>query len=266
MEKRRFMIFESEEFNVPKIYISPAAHEIDHPCTYSASCGENIHANLYADELTPYLTACGFEWKRASKENRGQKIRLSVVESNEWGADLHYTIHTNASNGTVMGSRPMVWPAGKGREWAETILRYRRQIYPYPCAVHERTDLYELNSTIAVAVYEELVFHDNLTDVTWLHQHFRQLAAYTVRAFCEIFDRTFVDPYAEREIGDVNGDGKVDTSDARIVLEAAVGKTVLNDAQRMAADVNGDGKADTTDARLILQEAVERIDKLPTEQ
>lgn len=243
---------------MPKIYISPAAHETDHPCAYSSRCGENIHTNLYADELIPYLRACGFEWKRADRENRGQKIRLSVEESNAWGADLHYTVHTNAANGQVQGSRPMVWPSGKGREWAEVILKYRREIYPYPCVVRERTDLYELNSTRAVAIYEELVFHDNPDDATWLHGHLRELAARTVRAFCEIFGLTFVDPYAKRELGDVNGDGRVDTADARLVLQAAVEKIELSEAEAAAADVNGDDRVDTTDARLILQGAVGR--------
>ena len=236
-----------------KIYLSPAAHETDHPCAYSKACGENVHTNLYIDELIPYLDACGFEWKRASKENRGQKIRKSVAESNRWGADLHYTVHTNAANGKAQGSRPMVWPTGKGRQWAEIILKHRREIYPYPCSVRERTDLYELNSTKAVTVYEELVFHDNTEDAAWLHMHMRELAAQTARAFCEIFGVVFIDPYAIP--GDVNGDGQVDTTDARLVLQAAIGKVKL-DKQQTAADINGDGKIDTSDAREILQKAV----------
>lgn len=56
--------------------------------------------------------------------------------------------------------------------------------------------------------------------------------------------------------GDVNGDGVVDTTDARIILQAAVGKLSLTDAQKVLADINGDGVIDTTDARLILQTAV----------
>ena len=238
-----------------KIYLSPAAHATDNPCSYAKDCGENIHANLYMDELIPYLDACGFEWKRASKENRGQKIRESVAESNRWGADLHYTVHTNAANGKAQGSRPMVWPTGKGRHYAEIILKHRREIYPFPCSVRERTDLYELNSTKAVAVYEELVFHDNEEDATWLHTHMRELAAQTAKAFCEIFGVAFVDPYATIP-GDVNGDGQVDTTDARLVLQAAIGKVKLEEMQEAAADVNGDGKVDTSDAREILQKAV----------
>lgn len=63
--------------------------------------------------------------------------------------------------------------------------------------------------------------------------------------------------------GDINDDGKVDTTDARLTLQYAVGKIELKDDALIAADVNGDGKTDTTDARLILQYAVGKISSFP---
>ena len=59
--------------------------------------------------------------------------------------------------------------------------------------------------------------------------------------------------------GDVNGDGKVDTTDARLVLQNIVGKAEFNDGQQMAADVSGDDTINTVDARLILQYIVGKI-------
>ncbi len=56
--------------------------------------------------------------------------------------------------------------------------------------------------------------------------------------------------------GDVDSDGKVDSTDARLVLQAAVGKVTLTEKQKPAADMNGDGAVDSTDAREILQKAV----------
>ena len=58
-------------------------------------------------------------------------------------------------------------------------------------------------------------------------------------------------------LGDVNGDGKVNSIDASRVLEeyatlATTGKSSLTDAQRKAADVNCDGKVDSKDATAIL--------------
>ncbi len=59
--------------------------------------------------------------------------------------------------------------------------------------------------------------------------------------------------------GDVNGDGKVDSTDARLILQyyaKKIGESALNLA---VADVNGDDKVDSTDARLILQFYAKKI-------
>jgi N-acetylmuramoyl-L-alanine amidase len=170
-----------------KIYLSPAAHESDNPCLV-AGCSENTHANLYLDELTPYLDACGIAWKRNGKQNVGRMgVQKAVRASNEWGADLHYVVHTNAANGQAQGSRPHVYPTGDGKAWAEKIIARRKEIYPYPCIIKTNSDLYEIVNTRAVCVYEELVFHDNIEDVRWFHEHMRELAEATVKAFCDIF-------------------------------------------------------------------------------
>lgn len=180
---------------MPKIYLSPAAHGTDNPCSFSKSCGENKHCNAYMDELEKYLKACGIEYKRASKANTGDKLKNSIAESNAYKPDLHYVCHTNASNGKAQGSRPYVWPTGNGKKYAEVIVKHRKQIYPYPCAVKTNITWAEINSTKAVVVYDEIVFHDNAADIKWFHENMRKMAEYTCRAFCEIFGVKFVDPY-----------------------------------------------------------------------
>jgi len=64
-------------------------------------------------------------------------------------------------------------------------------------------------------------------------------------------------------IGDVDGNGKVDSTDARMVLQYAVGKIDGSALNIAPADVDGSGKIDSTDARLILQYAVKKIDTFP---
>ncbi|HHU83554.1 MAG TPA: leucine-rich repeat protein [Clostridiales bacterium] len=56
--------------------------------------------------------------------------------------------------------------------------------------------------------------------------------------------------------GDINGDGKIKTTDARNALRGALGLDNLSDAQILAADVNNDGKLKATDARAILRGAM----------
>ncbi len=59
---------------------------------------------------------------------------------------------------------------------------------------------------------------------------------------------------AAGRVGDANGDGKVDTADAKTILGAAVSATVLGSAEAPLADVNGDGEVNVLDAVLLLQD------------
>ena len=70
----------------------------------------------------------------------------------------------------------------------------------------------------------------------------------------------------EVKYGDVNGNGKVDSTDAAIVYRYANGKYQLSADQLLAADVNGDGVVNTTDAALIYRVANGKLSKFPVEQ
>ena len=58
---------------------------------------------------------------------------------------------------------------------------------------------------------------------------------------------------------DLNGDGKINVTDAMVVLRYAVKKITANDLTVEAADVNSDGKVNVTDAMQILRFAVKKI-------
>lgn len=57
----------------------------------------------------------------------------------------------------------------------------------------------------------------------------------------------------DEDIGDVNQDGKVNLTDAKLVMQHYNGAKTLNSQQKKNADVNGDGKVNLTDAKLIMQ-------------
>ena len=57
-------------------------------------------------------------------------------------------------------------------------------------------------------------------------------------------------------LGDINGDGDIDSIDALLVLQHSVKIVTLEGKQFLAADVNGDGDRDSVDALLILQYSV----------
>ena len=184
-----------------KVYLSPPYHYYNR-CAV-AGCDENLHNNLYLDELEVYLTACGIEFRRGarrtarSNEDGTAMMKQAVRESDAWGADVHYVSHTNAFNGTVRGYRPMIYPGStRGKKLAQAIIKERKKIYDQPVSLVERSDLYELRIPAAASYYEEHVFHDNKADAQWFHENLRPLAESTARGLCDYFGLQFVDPYA----------------------------------------------------------------------
>lgn len=74
-----------------KIYLSPACHQYDNPCSYSTSCGENVHCNQYMNYLGSLLIGFGFRVKRGSKTGTGgAELGRRIAEANSWPADVYY--------------------------------------------------------------------------------------------------------------------------------------------------------------------------------
>ncbi len=61
------------------------------------------------------------------------------------------------------------------------------------------------------------------------------------------------DYYQAYTLGDVNGDGGITTTDARLILQYIVGSAQFKEWQKLAADVNKKDGINVTDARLILK-------------
>lgn len=57
---------------------------------------------------------------------------------------------------------------------------------------------------------------------------------------------------AKTILGDIDGDGVITTSDARIYLQNITDKTPLTDAQKAVGDLNEDGAYSTSDVRIIV--------------
>lgn len=169
-----------------KIYLSPAAHEHDNPCSYSSGCSENTHCNLYVDWLEKHLIACGFEVKRNPKDRTGDRLKEAIAESNAWGADLHYIAHTNAGGKSY--SLLMVYDDGTAYTYAQMLAAMRRDIYDGSVKVNIAPQWAELSQTTAPAIYDETVFHDNLSSITWYHNNLDRIAENTCKAICKMFN------------------------------------------------------------------------------
>lgn len=189
------------------VYVSPAYHKFN-PCSI-AGCDETTHNNEYMDEVVKFLSACGIQWKRGprrvpkSNEDGNALMRQAVAEANEWGCDIYYVSHTNAStnfsdgicNGEAKGCRPIIYKgSARGEKLAEYMIARRREVYDGAITLNRRTDLYELRAPAAVSFYEEHVFHDNPEDAQWFHDHMKDVARSAVQAMCDYLGIPFVEP------------------------------------------------------------------------
>ncbi len=65
--------------------------------------------------------------------------------------------------------------------------------------------------------------------------------------------------------GDVDGNGKINATDALRILQYSVGKITFSDAQLAVANVSATGKINAEDALMILKYAVGKLDRFPAD-
>lgn len=173
-----------------KLYLSPAAHAKDNPTKCPEKCSENTHCNQYMDLVEARMVQLGAQVKRGPAAWVGDKgLKKRVAEANAWGADLYYVAHTNAGGGRY--SMTMCWDDAASRAKAQVIHKHRQCVSRHK--VETRRNLYEINSTKMVCLYDELFFHDNAEDCAWFHSGgMERLAEETVAALCELLDIAYV--------------------------------------------------------------------------
>ena len=174
-----------------KVYLSPSMQQ--HNIYATNNTNEMVQCNRIAEYAETALKRCGFD---VIKSKQGNSIKESVKESNEWGADIHIPIHTNASNGISSGTLVMVYSnEQKNMEAATPIYNNVSAITPgkNEYGIQVRKDLYELNSTKAIAVYIECDFHDNKPIAEWIINNVRQLGEAICKGMCEYANVHYVE-------------------------------------------------------------------------
>lgn len=81
-------------------------------------------------------------------------------------------------------------------------------------------------------------------------------------AYKQVASFTYYAPYV---LGDVDADGKINSSDALLTLQKSVDLVELTSLQILAADVNGDENVNSSDALEILQYSVQLIESFSKE-
>lgn len=176
-----------------KIYLSPS-NQIGN----KYACGNTNEAeqcNRIAEYARIALQRCGFEVKKAPS---GQDMHVTVNESNNWGADLHIPIHTNAGG----GEGTVVFVYNK----SENNMKYANPIYKnvqdvslgtIDYGVRANPDLYELNATNCAAVYVEVDFHDSVQIANWIIENVEIIGEAICKGVCEAYSVKYIPAKAE---------------------------------------------------------------------
>lgn len=172
-----------------KIYLSPS-NQINNVYAVG-NTNECEQCNRIAEYAKTALERCGFEVKKASQ---GQNINTSIKESNNWNADLHIPIHTNAFNGqTLGGTLVMIYSnATENKKAGSAILNAVAPISPgSDYSLRVNSSLAELNSTKAIAVYLEVEFHDHTTGANWIINNVKAIGEAICKGVCDYYGVTY---------------------------------------------------------------------------
>lgn len=181
-----------------KIYLSPSMQSGN---IYAyGNTNECEQCNKIAEYAKLALERCGFEVK---KSPQGQAMVQSIKQSNNWGADLHIPIHTNAFNSqTLGGTLVMIYSnATENKKAGSAILNAVAPISPGPdYSLRVNSGLAELNSTKAVAVYLEVEFHDHTTGANWIINNVKAIGGAICKGVCDYYGVTY------KEVGGESSD------------------------------------------------------------
>lgn len=168
-----------------KIYLSPSDQYTNTYYDGKHNEGEVCHTISGAAEIA--LKRCGVSVKRGKSGTYQQR----AAESNNWGADVHVCIHTNAGGGD--GTLVMCYPGNKNEKIVKNIYnKIAAMSTGKDDGIKEVTSLYEINNTTALCVYLEIGFHDNSEEGKWILEHEQEIGEAIAQAICETYGYKYV--------------------------------------------------------------------------
>jgi len=172
-----------------KVYISPSTQQNN--VGVGPFGTEEIEMNAITDILIPILLKDGrFTIKRNSPSM--DDVYSIATDSNNFGADIHVAIHSNAGGG--VGTEVMAYGPNTNSERLAKCLY--DQIAPLsPGAdrgIKYNPKLIEVGDLVhAPAALIELAFHDNLADATWIAYNHEMIAKRLYMGICDYFGYSY---------------------------------------------------------------------------
>lgn len=179
----------------PRIFVSPS-DQFNNKYAYGNTT-EGEQCKKIARALVSALLRNKFEVKMM----QGPDMASVVNASNNWDADIHVCVHTNAYNGTVAGTR--VYAYDKAKPGYKAALKVFNRLAPITPGTSESVQVnrtwYEMVNTWAPCVYCECEFHDNPTSAKWIVEHTNDIGEAIAAGICDYFGVKYVAPVKPAE-------------------------------------------------------------------
>lgn len=166
-----------------KVYLSPS--DQDNNAYAYGNTTEDVQCGKIA-------TAC-----KTALERNGVEVMLGQYDtmqnrcaaSDNFGADLHVPIHTNASNGSVTGTRMFCSStSGEGYKACKEIFAILAPITPGNSEnISVNAGLFEVRTPSAPTAYIECEFHDNVESAKWIIEHTTEIGEAIAHGICNYF-------------------------------------------------------------------------------
>jgi LysM repeat protein len=172
-----------------RIYISPS-NQTNNKYAYGNTT-EDVVCGKIGKALETALKRCGFETKYGQYDT----MQNRVAASNNWCADMHIPIHTNAFNGKVGGTRIFYYEVnGYGNVAAKCVYDELKDLSPGTSDnITAAPDLYELWATNATSVYVEAEFHDG-EHAKWIINHTTEIGEAICKGVCKYYGVNYISP------------------------------------------------------------------------
>lgn len=172
---------------MPRIYISPSNQ---HSNKYSAgNTNEMEQCTKIANALADVLEQNGFSVMVA---NGNDSMSTRAKNSDNFNADIHLPIHTNAYNGNYTGGTRIFVLNQNNRKPAQCIMNYLGKIsVGEDDNITYNTRLYEINVPRAKTVYIECEFHDTAKGAKWIINNTQNIANAIAHGLCDYFGINF---------------------------------------------------------------------------
>lgn len=171
-----------------KIFLSPSNQDGNRYAYGNTT--EDVQCGRIAVALKAALERCGFEVKMEQYDS----MQNRVAHSNNWGADMHIAIHTNAFDGKTGGTRVFYFTEnGYGNVASKAVYDELKALTPGKSDnISAYPGLYELKATIATAVYVEAEFHDVPEYAKWIIDHPTEIAEAICKGVCNYYKVSYI--------------------------------------------------------------------------